>query len=286
MSQVKHIALLSGGHSSAIVAIECQRKFGRDNTVLVNHDIHPDKEDPDIKRFKREVSDYLQNPIIYVNHKGLPVDQLPDQFDIALMKKGFKSPNSDDAFCTYELKTKPFMEWLEKEFPGQEVIIYYGFDKNEPNRVAKREFVLGLKGYDTEFPLARWQERTIHSTPEVGIEPPLTYSVMNHANCVGCLKAGQKHWYVVYCTRYDVFEKAKSTEQILEYSILKASITINGKKTSRPLYLSELEPIFKRMKEAGVPATEKMTDGEFRKYKKKYLLPDEIEVTKPCDCKI
>ena len=283
-TEIKHIALLSGGHSSAIVAIETQRKFGKENVILINHDIRADMEDADVKRFKNQISDYLDNPIVYVNYKGLPVDELPDQFDIATMKGGFKAPNSDDAFCTYELKTKPFMDWITREYPDQNVIIYYGFDENEKNRISKRQYVLGLKGYNTDFPLAHWAERTIHSTLEIGIEPPLTYGIMNHANCIGCLKAGQKHWYVVYCTRPEIFEKGKKTEKEREYSILKASIKIDGKQTSRPLYLAELEPIFERMKNAGVPATEKMTTAEFTKYKKMYKCPDEFESHKPCDC--
>jgi hypothetical protein len=281
---IKHICLLSGGHSSAIVSIEVHRKYGKENCVLVNHDIHPDYEDKDIKRFKNEISDYLQNPITYVNYMGLPVDKLPDQFDIANLKKGFKSPDSGDAFCTYELKTKPFMDWMVKEFPFQNVVIYYGFDKNEKDRIVKRQFVLGLDGYDCEFPLAHWSNRTIHSTLEIGIVPPLTYALMSHANCIGCLKAGQKHWYVVYCTRQDVWEKGKKTESERGYSILKSSITVDGKKTSRPLFLTELEPVFERMKRGGVSATEKMSTHEFTKMKKKFKCPDEWDAHKPCEC--
>ena len=36
----KHIICFSGGHSSAIVAIEVVRRFGKENTVLLNHDIN------------------------------------------------------------------------------------------------------------------------------------------------------------------------------------------------------------------------------------------------------
>ena len=34
-----HIVCFSGGESSAIVAIEVVRKFGKENVVLLNHDI-------------------------------------------------------------------------------------------------------------------------------------------------------------------------------------------------------------------------------------------------------
>ena len=47
-----HIVCLSGGESSAIVAIEVCRKFGIDDVVLLNHDISSKVEDVDVKRFK------------------------------------------------------------------------------------------------------------------------------------------------------------------------------------------------------------------------------------------
>ena len=63
-----HIVCLSGGESSAIVAIEVCRKFGIDDVVLLNHDISSKVEDVDVKRFKKEISNYLGLPITYANH--------------------------------------------------------------------------------------------------------------------------------------------------------------------------------------------------------------------------
>lgn len=37
---MKHIICYSGGHSSALVAIEVARKYGAGDVVLLNHDIH------------------------------------------------------------------------------------------------------------------------------------------------------------------------------------------------------------------------------------------------------
>ena len=37
---MKHIVCYSGGHSSALVAVEVVRKFGKENVVLLNHDIN------------------------------------------------------------------------------------------------------------------------------------------------------------------------------------------------------------------------------------------------------
>lgn len=55
----KYVVCYSGGHSSALVAIEAVRKVGKENVILLNHDISIEVEDRDIKRFKQEVADYL-----------------------------------------------------------------------------------------------------------------------------------------------------------------------------------------------------------------------------------
>jgi hypothetical protein len=242
-----HVVCFSGGHSSALVAIEVVRRFGKDRVVLLNHDINPTVEDPDIKRFKQEVAEYLDLPIVYANYVGW---NTMDQFDICRKHSAFKV-GSTSVLCTHRLKTEPFHKWLADNMePHKNCVIYYGFDKSEGVRMQRRTGVLGEMGYQTDYPLALW-DRTIQSTQELGIEPPLTYGVFRHANCTGCLKAGRQHWYVIFCTRPDLWQKAKDTEEQIEYSIL------------RNVYLEELEPYFARMRDAGVEATERLPSGEF-----------------------
>ena len=79
-----HIVCLSGGESSAIVAIEVVRKFGKENVVLLNHDISSKVEDVDVKRFKNEIANYLGLPITYANHSEF--EKTP-QLRFALMQK-------------------------------------------------------------------------------------------------------------------------------------------------------------------------------------------------------
>lgn len=273
---MKHIVCFSGGHSSGIVAIEVVKKYGKENVILLNHNINPSKEDADIKRFKIEVAAYLGLPITYANYKGIEDENLiPDQFDISLKKKGFKNP---DAFCTYKLKTEPFERYLAANFPDKNCIIYYGFDDDEQSRIQRREMILGEKGYKTDFPLANWPD-TLEATEEIGIPRPLTYSTYKHGNCAGCLKGGIQHWYVTYCNRPDVFAKASFTETQLGYSILKDQ----RQTPAKPLYLAELEPTFAKMKCAGVPQTEHYPEAKFKKYLKQYRLP-ELSLFAPCEC--
>ena len=272
---MKHIVCYSGGHSSALVAIEVVRRYldqdgerGHE-VILLNHDIHPNVEDADVKRFKNEVAAHLGLEITYANHARW--DSM-DQFDVVTEKGGFKFSNGF-ILCTHLLKTEPFSRWLEANVTDKsKTLIYYGFDKNEFARIQRRSSVLGAQGYRSAYPLAFW-ERTITSTTELGIAPPLSYSVWKHANCTGCLKGGKRHWYVVYCERPDLFAKAKATEDAIGYSIGAS-------------FLEDWEPEFAAMRASGVPATEHGTSRSWWIDAKKRLavVAAEEEPDVPCEC--
>ena len=97
---MKHIICYSGGHSSAIVAIEVVRKFGKENVLLVNHEciLEPD----DVARFEQEVAAYLEMEITYVNMSD---SDTKDQFDV-VMDKGALTNQRKQALCTSAMKTE------------------------------------------------------------------------------------------------------------------------------------------------------------------------------------
>ena len=185
---MKHIVCFSGGHSSALAAIETVRKYGKSDVILLNHDISPHVEDEDIKRFKREVAEYIGLPITPANMPGW--ETMPP-LAVAVANKAFKAYNSP-AFCTSRLKTEPFYKWLAENGDRGDCVIY-GFDAEETSRMMRRSKVMDSMGYKAVFPLAEW-DRTIWATEEIGIMRPSTYQVYKHANCIGCLKAGRQHW--------------------------------------------------------------------------------------------
>lgn len=266
---MKHVVCYSGGHSSALVAIEVARKFGKKNTILLNHDINSFVEAQDIKRFKQEVSDYLGIPITYANH---PEWDTKDQFDVVVDANAFKVGNGT-ALCTHRLKTQPFEKWLASNLPDKDAIIYYGFDRNEMARVQRRSGFLAAAGFKSDYPLALWSDRTIQSTKEIGIEPPMSYDKFKHANCTGCLKAGKQHWYIVYCERPDIWNKAKQAEEKIGYSIMKDD------------YLEELEPMFSKMQKLGIVASEHEDPRTFFARVRKLVNEYQDDLfDKPCEC--
>jgi hypothetical protein len=133
----------------------------------------------------------------------------------------------------------------------------------------------GGQGWATAYPLIG-ANRTIYSTNEIGIAPPLGYSQFKHANCIGCLKAGWQHWYIVYCTRPDIWLKAKWAEEEIGYAIHYD----NG----QPVYLEDMEPRFAIMKCAGVPQTEHIPHQRFWADARKYIQIASTPDLLPCEC--
>lgn len=249
---MKYIVCFSGGHSSAISAIETVRKVGKENTILLTHHISQNVEDPDVERFRHEVAKYLGMEITSCD---MPDWDVKDPLDICMDIKAFKVGNGT-CLCTNRLKTQPFHKWLKGNYPSkpnnprEDIVIVYGFDKSETNRIERRRKIMLAMGYNIACPLAEWN-RTIQKTEDIGIQRPSTYDRFRHANCMGCLKAGKQQWYITYCLRPDLWEKAKSAEEKIGYSILKKA------------YLKDLEEQFKKMKEIGVEPTEKINSATF-----------------------
>lgn len=270
---MKYVVCYSGGESSAIAAVECVKKFGKENVILLNHDISPEVEHEDIKRFKKEVAEKLGLEITYANMDGW---ETKTPLRICRELGGFKFGNGP-VLCTYNLKTKPFHDWLKENFPVEkgevrdDVRIIYGFDKNETHRIQRRIGVLINQGYQCDFPLAFW-DNPIKNIEEIGVKKPSVYALHKHANCIGCLKAGMQSWYLVYCLYPELWKEALYTEKEIGYSILKDK------------FLEELEPKFSKMKCQGIIPSEKINPQKFwSKVEKELQAIGQISWL-PCEC--
>lgn len=243
---VTYIVCFSGGLSSALCAVETVRMYGKENCILLNHDISSKVEHESVKKFKEEVAKALGMDITYANAENFE-NRTPIKVALEKGAFGFQPGNQ---LCTYELKTKPFHEWLAKYFPARkgkvrdDVVVVYGFDAKETERIQRRTAIMQEMGYRTLYPLAE-RERTILDIREIGVEPPSVYDTFLHANCVGCLKAGIRSWYVCYCLRRDIFDEAVAAEQIIGHSILKKC------------FLKDLVPEFEQWRRACIEPTDR-----------------------------
>lgn len=281
------VICFSGGHSSAIVAIHVAKTYPDDNIILLNHDINPKYEAKDIKRFKKEVADYLGLPITYASINGITdPNKIPSQFEVCIKANAITDFRTSQALCTNRLKTEPFLAYLGHNFAlydtlfetQKDVICYYGFDVDEPDRITRRSSIMGAIGYKTAYPIA-FEDVAIQNTNEIGITPPDTYRIFLHANCIGCLKAGLLHWYVVYVLYPDIYQEGIDMEEQIDFTIH----TVTRKKVSSPITLKELAIIYESMKNEGFEATEHQSAKKFG-YQLKIRQITECNINKPCEC--
>jgi hypothetical protein len=262
MKKLKHIVCFSNGIQSASVAIAVVKKYKKENCILLNHAINPYIEPEDITDFGYKISNYLGMHITYANYKGYDASQIesiPNQFDVCETAGSFINPANRQYLCTNRLKTKPFHDWLENNFPiGKNIMIYYGFAIGEENREERRCDIMCSMGYDTRYPLIR-EGVSGELYEETGISKPKHYNVFNHGNCKGCLKAGKQHWYAIYCLYPEVFQRAKLSEKRIGYSIKKEG------------YMKDFEIEFNKMRDLGIEQTEKIQHQKFWKDVKKKL---------------
>jgi hypothetical protein len=262
---MKFVVCYSGGKSSSECALTVAKKYGAENVILLNHDISAHVEQACTKKLKTDVADYLGLEITYANHKdweeATPVSVCVDA--------GAWKIGSGHILCTNRLKTDPFKKWMLKNDPECENIYVYGMDLNEPTRVSRRAQMMGLMGYKTEFPML-WPEEEIVRLESIGIDPGSVYKTFNHSNCVGCLKAGWQHWYIVYNTRRDIWDEAVDGEAEIGYAI--------HKDKDGPVYLEDKIELFDAMIACGVTPTEKIQPQTFWAAAKKAVKAHKLEM--------
>ena len=98
----KYVVCFSAGVSSALCAINACLRYGKENVILLNHDISSKVEGADIKRFKVEVARYLGLPITYANH---PNFESMTPIKVCVDLGGWKFGRGD-ILCTNRLKTQ------------------------------------------------------------------------------------------------------------------------------------------------------------------------------------
>lgn len=269
---MKYVVCHSGGYSSATCALSVANLYGKDNVVLLNHDITARVEREDTKRFKQEVADYLEIPITYANHPDWE-NKTPIQIikDIGY----FTDRKYKQVLCTHRLKTEPFYKWMKENDPNKENIYVYGMDKNEPSRITTRSQRMGLLGYKTSFPML-WGDLMIVTPESVGIDAPSSYDRYKHSNCTGCLKAGFQHWYIVYIEDREMFDEVADYELELNFSL--------RKNKTGSIFLDDKRELFDAMMKAGVEPTEHIHHRRFWIAAKKKVNQYEAEMVNLSDC--
>lgn len=277
MSDTRYIVAMSGGITSAKVALDTVRAHGKNNTVLLFSDVN--QEDDDLHRFNREVAEHLGVPITRVADL-----KERDPWDVFFDKRWLG--NSRRAQCSYELKQLPAHLWLEENCDPENTVVLVGIGWNEKRRIASV-----LKGYahklglcvDTRLCSSLFTEdgrtdgpgcRNLRDIPwkvdmplmrppyhdkrqlitqfrKLGIREPQMYrDGYEHNNCRGlCVKAGQAQWALTLELHPNRYAHAEAQEIRFRETIdPEATILRDWSDGGRPLTLTEFRERIERRK--------------------------------------
>lgn len=217
----------SNGAASAVAAKLIVDEYAKENNVIiVNNPVK--EEDEDNIRFKEDVSNWINHPIIEAKNKNFPNASIIEVFD----KKKYMS-GINGAPCTMELKKN-----ARYQFELSNNIDYH---------------VLG-------FPIDEWERQKNFNTAERSntipilchnlitkrdcfkilakskIDIPRIYSFgFPNANCIGCVKAtSPTYWNLVRKTYPDVFEQRAEQSRRIGCKLVRVK--------NKRIYLDELKP--------------------------------------------
>lgn len=234
-----HIVSLSGGLGSAFAADRAIQRFGRNQVTLWFADVLV--EDPDLYRFLHDLMQRWGGRLYWFTDGRTP-EQVWDQKKII--------PNSLIAPCTYELKIKPFREFI-KAMPTLP-IIYIGFKYHETKRQEKtlKSYAEALPKAVVEYPLlwlaAETRKLEDLCESELGIELPLLYKLgYKYNNCGGtCCRSGIGCWTRTLKFFPDRYAQKEAWEQnARSHEDARANRSFYARKvgeTKRPVTLEEI----------------------------------------------
>ena len=201
-----HIVSLSGGTASAVAAGRVLDAYGREDVTLWFADTN--WKDEDLYRFLSDLESFWEIKIRRFKDGRTPLEVAEDRSLI---------PNQKRAPCSYELKIKPFVEFVESM--PKPVTVHLGMDFTEQHRMIrpKAEYE-SMPGVTVDAPLmwdpvASPPHRVV--TESWGIETPRLYKMgFPHNNCGGrCVKQGIREWQRLKHTFPERFTEVADWEQ-------------------------------------------------------------------------
>ncbi|GLV56331.1 hypothetical protein KDH_31720 [Dictyobacter sp. S3.2.2.5] len=227
---------LSGGLASAVTAERVIQRYGRDQVLLWFADTL--YEDDDLYRFVRECMQRWRGTLYWYTDGRTPLE-------VAAQKKLI--PCNLAAPCSYELKVKPFRQFI-LAMPSLPVV-YIGLDHWEKRRLisVKESYAKAIPDVLVDYPLL-WEPYEVRPLTDVcrqdwHIEPPRLYSLgFSHNNCGGrCVRQGIREWIRLgthFPERYQACEEWEQEQRAQGGARAKRSfcaVQREGKKQPLPL---------------------------------------------------
>lgn len=208
------IVALSGGKASAWCADWAFRNYPKEDIVLYFNDTK--WEHKDLYRFLNDLSVYFDHPITTDSDGRSPEELFYDHNAIA---------NNRMPFCSHELKALR----LQKYYKDGDTLVF-GLGLDEPHRAIRLTSVYdGVssktgKACSLMFPLISnevTKEDIDKFLRDANIDEPELYKLgFLHNNCSGgCVRAGKKHWKVLYEKLPEVYaERERVEREMREYT--------------------------------------------------------------------
>lgn len=208
-----HVAMFSGGASSAYVAYHIVQKYGKENCVLFFTDTL--WEDIDNYRFMDEVAEYIGMEITYRIDGRTPEEVFHDVRFLG---------NSRMAKCSEELKVRQTLIYLEelRDEHNLEPILYFGIGPHEQHRAINLQNFYEhnpIEPIATRFPMIETFTEDLDTKKiirdEWKIALPRMYGLgFSHANCAGrCVRGGLGHYALLYKVWPDQYAEQEAMEE-------------------------------------------------------------------------
>ncbi|QGG53996.1 hypothetical protein GDS87_19660 [Lysinibacillus pakistanensis] len=208
-----HVAMFSGGASSAYVAYHIVQKYGKENCVLFFTDTL--WEDIDNYRFMEEVAEYIGLEITYRIDGRTPEEVFHDVRFLG---------NSRMAKCSEELKVRQTLIYLEelRDEHNLEPILYFGIGPHEQHRAINLQNFYEhnpIEPIATRFPMIETFTEDLDTKKiirdEWKISLPRMYGLgFTHANCAGrCVRGGLGHYALLYKVWPDQYMEQEAMEE-------------------------------------------------------------------------
>jgi hypothetical protein len=182
-----------------------------------------------------------------VTNLGVPLVRLQDGrniWDVFWEKKWLG--NSGLSHCSWELKTKPALAWVQEHCDPADTVLIVGIDWMEGDRRLPA-IVRNWAPFKVVAPLAErpylGKAQIAKMLADNGLRGPRLTEKLGfaHANCIACVKGGQGHWKRVLDVFPDHYRFAEQKEQAFREEFGDVSILKDrAGGTAAPLTLREL----------------------------------------------
>lgn len=221
------VVWFSCGAASAVAAKKTIELYGdRCRIIVANNPVA--EEDSDNLRFKDDVSKWIGQDIVSVDHKDYPNHSIVEIFD----KRGYMG-GVGGAPCTMILKREARYQF---ELAHNIDFHVLGFTADEKGRHERFTKVERANTIPVLIDLGITKGRCFEILDEAGIEIPRIYLLgYPNANCIGCVKANSPtYWNHVRKVHPEVFDERAEQSRRIGAKLVR----VNGKR----IYLDELDP--------------------------------------------